>query len=53
MVSSLTLHRLLRTHRKSSPLLELNAPGTFSQTANLGHLPLVAHLISFIILTAS
>ena len=52
-VSSLTLHRLSRTHRKSSPLLELNAPGTFSQTANLGYLPSVAHLISFIILTAS
>ena len=52
-VSSLILHRLSRTALKSSPLLDENAPGTFSQTANLGYLPSVAHLISFIILTAS
>ena len=38
-----------RTHRKSSPLLLLNAPGTFSQTAYLGYSPFVASLISLMI----
>lgn len=32
------------------PPFELNAPGTFSQTMNLGFSPLVASLISFTIL---
>ena len=42
-----------RTARKSSPLFELNAPGTFSQTAYLGYFPFVASLISLIMRTAS
>jgi hypothetical protein len=33
--------------------LELNAPGTFSQTAKVGYIPLVAVLISLMILAAS
>lgn len=41
------------TVRKSSPPLELKAPGTFSQTAKVGYIPFVALLISPIILTAS
>ena len=43
----------LRTVRKSSPWLLLNAPTTFSHTANLGYIPLVAPRISLIILIAS
>lgn len=42
-----------RTILKSSPLLELNAPMTFSQIANLGYSPFVASLISLMILMAS
>lgn len=42
-----------RTLWKSPPPLELNAPGTFSHIAICGYLPLVADLISFMILTAS
>jgi hypothetical protein len=39
---------LSNTHLKSSPLLELKAPLTFSQIANFGYSPLVASLISVI-----
>ena len=42
-----------QTMRKSSPLLLLKAPGTFSQSAKRGYFPSVAVLISLIILTAS
>ena len=41
------------TARKSSHLLELKAPGTFSQTAYLGYTPSVLSLISRIIRTVS
>ena len=43
----------LRTALKSSPLFELNAPGTFSQTANRGYLFADTRRISLIILIAS
>ena len=42
---SLTEQMASRTQRKSSPPLEENAPGTFSQTMYLGYLPLLAHLV--------
>ena len=41
------------TARKSSPLLELKAPGTFSQIAKVGYIPFVFALISFMIRIAS
>lgn len=50
--SSLILQISVRTALKSSPLFEDNAPGTFSHTMYLGYFPLVASLISFIILIA-
>ena len=37
----------------ASETIRLEAPGTFSHTINLGYSPLVAHLISFTIRTAS
>ena len=53
MLLSLTEQMASRTQRKSSPPLEENAPGTFSQTMYLGYLPLLAHLISRMIRIAS
>ena len=53
MLLSLTEQMASRTQRKSSPQLEENAPGTFSQTMYLGYLPLLAHLISRMIRIAS
>ena len=55
-ISTVLSHRAAsscRTRRKSSPLLLLNAPGTFSQTAKAGYFPCVLHLISRMIRTAS
>lgn len=52
-VSSLMLTNAWRTARKSSPPAELNAPGTFSQTAKVGYSPSVFSLISLIIRMAS
>ena len=41
------------TTPKSAPLLEVSAPGTFSQIETLGYFPLVSSLISLIILIPS